>query len=223
MAYPWIWYPTKTLKEDGTMNFINEPMAITHIPQEVFEGKLYRGSMPWTINQKDDQTLTRLKAEKIALIVLLTPAEEWNMCVKCNLKEVYEEGGITVEHFPIKPGQFPEEEKLNELITKIEEAVKGGTNVLIHCVEGKRRTGCVISSFAARVLHISARRAIKLFTAHVGEDIDLGKYYDLIKQFADVEDSEDSIGENEKTEAVLVVPKKEELPKTKKKDKCVIC
>ncbi len=68
---------------------------------------------------------------------------------------------LTVERLPMKDHWVPDPATLDRAASYIQREVKGGKSVLVHCLAGEGRTGCVLAAYLIKERGVSADEAMK--------------------------------------------------------------
>jgi atypical dual specificity phosphatase len=69
--------------------------------------------------------------------------------------------GVNSGHVPMKDHQVPGSESLERGVEFIERNVGEGRAVLVHCLAGEGRTGCVLAAYLVRSRKLSAAEALE--------------------------------------------------------------
>ena len=67
---------------------------------------------------------------------------------------------VSTGHVPIADHEPPSFESLNRAVDFVENAVEAGRPVLVHCLAGEGRTGCVLAAYMIRVKGLGANEAL---------------------------------------------------------------
>lgn len=121
-------------------------------------GKLFTWAMPKGATPENKSPLSVLKTNQIARVFLIAPEEDWYQESgqdQFTLKELYESEGIKVTYLPIKNGQTCKVEEMVALTGEMEESLKAGENIVLHCRQGMGRTALVVACLASTLLSIS--------------------------------------------------------------------
>ena len=73
--------------------------------------------------------------------------------------EWFEGMNIRVRHLPMKDHEVPPVEALDEAASYIDQEVKSGRTVLVHCLAGKGRTGSALAAYLMKTKGMSAKEA----------------------------------------------------------------
>jgi atypical dual specificity phosphatase len=65
-----------------------------------------------------------------------------------------------VRHLPLEDHQPPDVASLEEAATFVRDRVREGKTVLVHCLAGEGRTGCVLAAYLIKFRGVSADEAI---------------------------------------------------------------
>jgi atypical dual specificity phosphatase len=67
---------------------------------------------------------------------------------------------VVVYHVPMKDHEVPGVESMERAVEFIEDRIDKGSAVLVHCLAGQGRTGCVLSAYLIRTRRIGAEEAM---------------------------------------------------------------
>ena len=67
---------------------------------------------------------------------------------------------VVVGHVPMRDHQPPPVDAISKGVGFVEEQVKAGRTVLVHCLAGEGRTGCVLAAYLVRTRGIGADEAL---------------------------------------------------------------
>ena len=73
--------------------------------------------------------------------------------------------GVTSAHIPMKDHDMPNVDSMEEGVRFIEAQKREGRAVLVHCLAGEGRTGCVLAAYLIRTRGIGAEQAISTLRA----------------------------------------------------------
>jgi len=76
--------------------------------------------------------------------------------------EWFEGLNIRVRHLPMKDHEVPPVGALDEAATYIDQEVKSGRTILVHCLAGKGRTGSALAAYLMKTKGMSAKEASEL-------------------------------------------------------------
>lgn len=68
--------------------------------------------------------------------------------------------GLSNGHVPMRDHEPPNVDAMGRAVSFIQEQMKAGRGVAVHCLAGEGRTGCVISAYLIRTKGLDAGRAI---------------------------------------------------------------
>jgi atypical dual specificity phosphatase len=69
---------------------------------------------------------------------------------------------LTVENMPMRDHAVPDVDRLGRAASYIREQLNGGKAVLVHCLAGEGRTGCVLAAFLISSKEVGATEAITI-------------------------------------------------------------
>ena len=69
---------------------------------------------------------------------------------------------LEVEHLPMIDHQMPKVDTLERGASFIQNQVDGGKTVLVHCLAGEGRTGCVLGAYLIKDRRVGATEALKM-------------------------------------------------------------
>ena len=108
-------------------------------------------SEPWY--EKMEPTLALLKEQGIGAILTLTEDNLYG--------EEYAAAGFVNHHEPIEDCEPPSTEGMDRAVGFIENCLEEGYGVAVHCMEGRGRTGTVLSAWLGLKESLSPEDAIK--------------------------------------------------------------
>lgn len=108
-------------------------------------------SEPWST--KMETTLALLKEQGIDAILTLTEDDLYG--------ERYRAAGFLSHHEPIDDCEPPSAEGMDRAIAFIDDCLEKGFGVVVHCAEGRGRTGTVLAAWLGREESLSAQDAIR--------------------------------------------------------------
>ena len=118
----------------------------------VERGKLAASGYPASRRQ-----LEWLVGQGIGSVLTLTPEPL--------LREWAEGLPLEVEHLPMTDHQVPKAGTLERGASFIQNQVDGGKRVLVHCLAGEGRTGCVLAAYLIKDRRVGATEALKTLRA----------------------------------------------------------
>jgi len=68
--------------------------------------------------------------------------------------------GVTDYNIPMKDHEMPSVEAMEKGVDFIQERIAEGKAVLVHCLAGQGRTGCVLSAYLIRTKGVGAKEAL---------------------------------------------------------------
>jgi len=67
---------------------------------------------------------------------------------------------VVTKHVPMQDHQPPSTDALDRAVEFIEEQLAGGNAVLVHCLAGEGRTGCVLAAYLVKTKGLDADEAV---------------------------------------------------------------
>lgn len=133
---------------------------LTHMPFNL-AGNIYRSPMPFATFDEQSSTLDEYLHADIQTVVMLTePGEDVHYTQK-DLKQVYNEKGMDVIHFPIVDFDTPDDlHELRDVLNQVLEKANQGENIAVHCFAGRGRTGLFMALLTRMVYGLEGREAI---------------------------------------------------------------
>ena len=68
--------------------------------------------------------------------------------------------GMNLGHVPMRDHELPTPDSMGQGVKFIDEQIKAGRAVAVHCLAGEGRTGCVLSAYLISAKGLSAEQAI---------------------------------------------------------------
>lgn len=118
---------------------------------------LLPGRKDYDRNLRDD--IQQIKNENIEIVIPLITFDEMHEYGVDDLIKEYKIAGLEVYHLPIMDQYICSTEQMVNLIAFIEEKVKNGKKILLHCVGGLGRTGLVAATYLKH-LGVDSKTAI---------------------------------------------------------------
>ncbi|MBM3145805.1 MAG: hypothetical protein FJ010_12730 [Chloroflexi bacterium] len=168
--------PTNTLPEmtrqeirDGELSN-GDPLRdslVTELPFGL-EGKAYRSPMPFSMYDPLNEVWDAYLERSVDVVVVLTEPQEYLVHAHRDLSEFYHSAGMDVIRLPIQDFRTPQYlTELNTTLEAVENHLRAGRNVAIHCLAGLGRTGTFLACLASRILQIDGKNAIEWVRKHV--------------------------------------------------------
>jgi atypical dual specificity phosphatase len=95
--------------------------------------------------------------------------------------------GLNVGHVPMRDHQSPDVDSMDRSIRFIEGQEQEGRAVLVHCLAGEGRTGCVLAAYMIRTRKVGAEQALAKLRALKPEFVER-RQEDAVREFAARED-----------------------------------
>jgi protein-tyrosine phosphatase len=132
---------------------------LTEMPYP-FPGKIYRSPMPFS-NYDQAGSWEAYQQQDIALIILLTEAQEYLVYAGRDLPDFYRSQGIETIHIPVPDFGVPGDlQTWDQGLMEAKKAAQDGKNVAVHCLAGKGRTGVFLACLAKKELNLEGWDAI---------------------------------------------------------------
>lgn len=69
---------------------------------------------------------------------------------------------MVLRHIPMLDHEAPRPESLGQAVDYVEEQLAAGRHVLVHCLAGEGRTGCVMAAYLIKIRGIGAEEAVRI-------------------------------------------------------------
>jgi atypical dual specificity phosphatase len=115
----------------------------------IYRGKLAASGIPSSRDQVE--WLARRGMNSVLTLTEAPLPAEW-----------FEGMNVRLKHIPMKDHEVPPVRALDEAATYIDEEVKSGRTILVHCLAGKGRTGSALAAYLMKTKGISAKEASEL-------------------------------------------------------------
>jgi atypical dual specificity phosphatase len=102
--------------------------------------------------------------------------------------------GLNVGHVPMKDHQPPDLDSMDRSVRFIEGQEQEGKAVLVHCLAGEGRTGCVLAAYMIRTRKVGAEQALATLRALKPEFVEW-RQEDAVREFAAREGTGDRRGQ----------------------------
>ncbi len=113
----------------------------------IYSGKLAASGFPSSKDQV--RWLAQRGVKSILTLTEFALPEEWLRDEKIKVKQI-----------PMEDHTLPSTDVLDEAASYIEDEIKSGRAVLVHCLAGKGRTGLAVAAYLMKTEGLSARGAI---------------------------------------------------------------
>jgi atypical dual specificity phosphatase len=126
----------------------DEPTGFVWVEKDRLAGSGYpssRGQLEWLVAHGVDSILT---------LTTSPLAKEWVAGLP-----------LTLGHVPMQDHAAPDVDGLNRGVNFIREQASAGKTVLVHCVAGEGRTGCVLAAYLMKEKGMNADDALKSLRA----------------------------------------------------------
>ncbi len=138
-----------------------KPTLFTELPFGQ-PGRVFRSPTPGSkMFDPDDQVLELYKEAKIDAAVVLNSVEEHVRHSGRELLPIYEQMGIEVIYDPVPDFSAPPYGTWDASLSRAEELIQQGKNVVIHCHAGIGRTGIFAACLAQDLLGLSGAASIE--------------------------------------------------------------
>lgn len=125
-------------------------------------GRVFRSPTPGSrMFDPEDQVLGLYQQVKIDVVVVLNSAEDHRRCSGRELLPLYEQAGIQVIYDPVPDFSSPPAGAWDASLQKVEDLIREGKNVAIHCHAGVGRTGIFAACLAQDLLGLSGPESIE--------------------------------------------------------------
>ncbi|HLI45687.1 MAG TPA: dual specificity protein phosphatase family protein [Geobacterales bacterium] len=121
----------------------------------IIKNQLAASSMP-----HDEEDIKRISKEKVNAILCLAQESELPFKDIKTYELLLAKYGIELKHKPIIDFSAPNLIDLNECLEWIDQQLRNGKKVMVHCRAGLGRTGTVVSCYLVKKLALSAEEAI---------------------------------------------------------------
>jgi hypothetical protein len=134
-------------------------VIINELPFDL-AGRLFAGPMPFGSFDTGGQAYDDFRSESVSLVVMLTEGGEDMEIAGIDLRNRYEDAGMSVIRLPIQDFTVPAKGYFDETVEKLVSHAKEGNNAAFHCHAGLGRTGMLAALLAKRILGISGLEAV---------------------------------------------------------------
>ena len=141
----------------------NEIAVITEIPLGL-AGSLWRSPMPFAPFDPLNQVWPAYQAQDISVVVVLTEKQEYLVHAKQDIPAFYRAAGLQVIFLPVPDHHAPHLEdraEYDEALKSVENHLRAGRNVAVHCLAGIGRTGTFIARLGRQILGMDGEAAIE--------------------------------------------------------------
>ena len=133
---------------------------ITELPFGM-DGNVFRSPMPLSYFDPLNEVWGAYQDRDVNVIVVLTEPQEYLARAKRDLPAFYRSVGLEVIHLPIQDFKPPQDiPALNDALESVEEHLRAGRNVAVHCLAGLGRTGTFLACLAKRILNMDGEQSI---------------------------------------------------------------
>ena len=143
-------------------------------------GKVYRSVMPGSfLFDPTDQVMSLYQQAGIQSVVVLNPKEDLEKFTQEDLLLRYRSVGINIIHAPVADFSAPAHGAWNKDLAYVENLIRSGETIAIHCHAGIGRTGMFVACLAQDLLGLSPQESIEWVRQHIPTAIET----DYQKQF----------------------------------------
>lgn len=131
------------------------------------KGKIYRSPMPFGGYDPEGTSFNEFKAKNISTVVMLAPRKECLEESGKDLSTLYTDAGLDVIELPIVDYGIPDKDDFEEVIVRVHHLAQAGSNVVVHCLASRGRTGFFLACMAKKYLGLGGGQAIKLIREYI--------------------------------------------------------
>lgn len=159
----------------------NGPLRVDWLPLQ--SGDDHRVGLTLLPGRRDlgrelESDLASLKAQQVGAVICLLANDEFAHYGVSELMRAYAQAGLLALHQPIVDGRVPTEKELAGALDFVDQQLRQGRNVLIHCVGGLGRAGTLAACWlkrrghetAAAIAQIRATRSPRAIETALQED-----------------------------------------------------
>ncbi len=142
----------------GSVGTLLRKLRARIIPEPTAFGWVIDGRLAASGALSSQEQVSWVARRDIGSILSLTeaaPPDEWTKGT----------GIASTKHIPLPDHAVPSIRVLNEAVAYIDNELKSGRVVLVHCLAGKGRTGCVLAAYLMKSEGITAERAMEAVRA----------------------------------------------------------
>jgi len=137
------------------IDFLRSPSAAGRIGLTILPGRADR-------DRDIDEDLGVLREEGIRRVLCLITDDEFREYGVVGLPRAYEDAGFLTRRLPILDQGVPSPEELPPVLDWMEEGLKDGERLLVHCVGGLGRSGLLAAAYLRLKEGMGAQEAISL-------------------------------------------------------------
>ncbi len=132
------------------------------------EGKIYRSPMPFSAYDPLNEAWQAYQDLGVNTVVVLTEPQEHLVHARRDLLAAYRAAGMEAIHLPVQDFHVPKDVRaFNTALDNVENALREGQNVAVHCLAGLGRTGTFLACLAKNILNLEGRAAIDWVRSYV--------------------------------------------------------
>ncbi|HOA21046.1 MAG TPA: DUF952 domain-containing protein [Anaerolineaceae bacterium] len=137
-----------------------KPPLMNELPFQL-PGKLYRSVMPGSsMFDPQDEVVNLYQQAGIEVVVVLNPDFDIREYARQDLRERYEQAGLTQIHAPVADFTAPPSGTWNAALREVADLLRAGKKIAVHCHAGIGRTGMFCACLAQELLGLSPRESI---------------------------------------------------------------
>lgn len=138
-----------------------KPALMNELPFQL-PGKIFRSVMPGSrMFDPEDKVMDLYQQAGIEVVVVLNPELDIREHAVRDLRERYEQAGLTQLHAPVADFSAPPAGTWNGALQEVADLLRAGKKVAVHCHAGIGRTGMFSACLAQEVLGLTPQESIE--------------------------------------------------------------